>query len=58
MQADYGVNDDLENDELAQMNHAECLLALYILFREKDHTGIEEPIDFIDADKLATLKGR
>ncbi|KAG5190911.1 hypothetical protein JKP88DRAFT_352480 [Tribonema minus] len=53
MQGDYGVSEDLESNPLAQLNHAECLLALYMLHRE----GRGEEPAFVDAEKLDVLRG-
>lgn len=63
MLSDYGMGDDLDGNPLAQMNHAECLLALYMLHKEEDSSrGGEAPrpppvIDFLDADRLEVLRG-
>lgn len=54
MLADYGMCDDVEDNPLAQMNQAECLLALYMLHKEK--IGVEA-VDFMDADRLDVLRG-
>ena len=54
MLADYGMCDDVEDNPLAQMNQAECLLALYMLHKEK--LGVTA-VDFLDADRLEVLKG-
>lgn len=54
MLSDYGMNDDVEDNPLAQMNQAECLLALYMLHKEKTEVAA---VDFLDADRLEVLKG-
>lgn len=54
MQADYGVSDDVDSNPLAQLNQAECLLALFML--HKEGKGAEPA--FIDADKLQVLRGQ
>ena len=53
MQSDYGVSEDIDDNPLVQMNHAECLLALYMLHKE----GQGAVPGFIDDEKLAVLKG-
>lgn len=69
MLSDYGVSDDVEDNPLAQMNQAECLLALYMLHKEKGWEEEEEEggggggkrgpsaVDFLDADRLEVLQG-
>lgn len=54
MLADYGMADNVEDDPLAQMNQAECLLALYMLHKEKAGAAA---VDFLDADRLEVLQG-
>ena len=44
-----------EDDPLARMNQAECLLALHMLHKEKLATSA---IDFVDSDRLEVLAGR
>ena len=51
MQADYGMSADLGENPLAQMNHAECLLALHMMFVE----GVPERVEFLDAEKKEVL---
>lgn len=65
MLSHYGMGDDVEDNPLAQMNQAECLLALYILYKEKDGTSGTisgeaggAVVDFLDADRLEVLAGR
>ncbi|CAM9313572.1 unnamed protein product [Choristocarpus tenellus] len=53
MESEYGVGADLESNPLTQMNHAECLLALYILYKE----GMKGTVNFIDTEKLDVLRG-
>ena len=55
MLLDYGVSDKAEDDPLARMNQAECLLALHMLHKEKLATSA---IDFVDSDRLEVLAGR
>lgn len=54
MLSDYGVSDIVEDDPLARMNQAECLLALYMLHMEKQAVS---SIDFLDVDKVEVLAG-
>lgn len=54
MLADYGMTENVEDDPLAQMNQAECLLALYMLHKEKVGAAA---VDFLDADRLEVLQG-
>lgn len=54
MLADYGMTDNVEEDPLAQMNQAECLLALHMLHKEKVGAAA---VDFLDADRLEVLQG-
>ena len=42
MLSEYGVSDDVEDNPLAQMNQAECLLALYMLHKENGWEKEEE----------------
>lgn len=62
MLSDYGMGDDVDDNPLAQVNQAECLLALYMLHKEdRDREGAGEArprIDFMDADRLEVLEGR
>jgi hypothetical protein len=48
MEGDYGLGSDLSSNPLTQMQHAECLLALYML-RSGDTP------QFIDEEKLGVL---
>lgn len=59
MQSEYGISDNLEGDPLEQMNHVECLLALYMLHKEETQDGekMVTEIDFLDAEKLKVLQG-
>lgn len=67
MLADYGMTEDVEDDPLAQMNQAECLLALYIMHKEEEEEEGGEAatrqgrgpaaVDFLDVEKLEVLKG-
>ncbi|CAN0051549.1 unnamed protein product [Scytosiphon promiscuus] len=54
MLPDYGMGDNVEEDPLAQINQAECLLALYMLHKEGARA---EDVDFLDAEKLEVLQG-
>lgn len=54
MLADYGMTDNVEDDPLSQLNQAECLLALYMLHKEK--VGVTA-VDFLDNDRLEVLRG-
>ncbi|CAM9263173.1 unnamed protein product [Ectocarpus sp. 8 AP-2014] len=54
MFSDYGMSENVENDPLAQMNQAECLLALYILHKENAGGAA---VDFLDAERLDVLQG-
>lgn len=58
MLADYGMSDDVEDDPLAQMNQAECLLALYMLHKEEGGGVGGATVDFLDSDRLEVLEGR
>lgn len=55
MLSDYGISNDVEDEPLAQINQAECLLALYML--HKEGSGVEA-VDFLDAEKLEVLQRR
>ncbi|CAN0531146.1 unnamed protein product [Ectocarpus sp. 12 AP-2014] len=54
MFSDYGMSENVENDPLAQINQAECLLALYILHKENAGGAA---VDFLDAERLDVLQG-
>lgn len=56
MMADYGMTNDVEDDPLAQMNQAECMLALYMLYKEEGDGAAA--VDFLDVDRLEVLDGR
>lgn len=57
----YGMGDDVDDNPLVQMNQAECLLALYMLYKEGGNVGsaggARRSVDFLDADRLEVLKG-
>jgi hypothetical protein len=53
MTGEYGVSDDLDQNPLVQLNHAECLLALYMVHKE----GLGATPQFVDAEKLGVLSG-